>query len=167
MMKKSPVPLSQVNFERFGTCVDISRLDPTDATASASGLFDYWKQLAIFAKELNPEVGFFRVHRRTKRFGQMERHLSTPELLVFLNDDVLLPVAPASARIDSRGRPGTEGLQIIDIPRYAAVLLPAGAWHTAGFPVSQPFADAYVVFQDNTSANDIEIVDLSEEIVID
>lgn len=167
MMKKSPVPLSQVDFEQLGTCVDVSRLDPSHATASVSGLFDYWKQLAIFAGTLNPEVGFFRVHQRTKRFGQMERHLCTPELLVFLNDAVLLPVAPARARVDSKGRPVTEEIQIIQIPRYAAVLLKAGAWHTAGFPVSQPSADAYVVFQDNTSANDIEIVDLPEEIVID
>ena len=166
-MKKSPVPSSQVDFERFGTCVDISRLDPSDATASVSGLFDYWKQLAIFAQELNPEVGFFRVHQRTKRFGQMERHLSTPELLVFLNDAVFLPVAPAGVPVHSKGRPVTEEIQIIHIPRYAAVLLPAGAWHTAGFPVSQPSADAYVVFRDDTSANDIEIVDLPEEIVID
>jgi hypothetical protein len=61
----------------------------------------------------------------------------------------------------------TEEIQVIQIPRYAAVLLEAGAWHTAGFPVSQPFADAYVVFQNDTSANDIEIVDLPEEIAID
>lgn len=97
----------------------------------------------------------------------MERHLQTPELLLFLNDEVLLLAALASARVDSKSRPVMEEIKVIQIPRYAAVLLKAGAWHTAGFSVSQPFADPYVVFQDDTSANDIEIVDLPEEIVID
>ncbi len=95
----------------------------------------------------------------------MERHLQTQELLIFLNDGAFLTVALPGAQSDSTGRPMTRETEVIPIPRYAAVLFPVDAWHSAGFPLSQPFAEAYVIFQNDTSVDDIKIVDLSEEII--
>lgn len=89
---------------------------------------------------------------------QQEYHTTTWEMLMPLDDDMILHVAPASA-----GVPVTELAQAFIVPKFTLVKLNAAVWHLAPLPANKEQLTAMVILPECTYANDCTVVDLTPE----
>lgn len=88
----------------------------------------------------------------------VEYHTTTPEMILPLNDDMIIHVAPASA-----GTPVTGLTEAFIIPRGALVKINTAIWHLAPLPVHEEELHAMIILPECTYANDCTVVELKEE----
>ena len=86
---------------------------------------------------------------------QQEYHTTTWEMIMPMNDDMILHVAPASA-----GTPVTEHAKAFIVPKNTLVKLNAAIWHLAPLPASAEVLSAMIILPECTYANDCTVVDL-------
>ena len=89
---------------------------------------------------------------------QQEYHTTTWEMIMPLNDDMILHVAPASA-----GTPVTELAQAFIVPKHTLVKMNAAIWHLAPLPASKDQLAAMIILPECTYANDCTVVVLNPE----
>ena len=89
---------------------------------------------------------------------QQEYHTSTWEMILPLDDDMILHVAPASA-----GKPVTEFAQAFIVPKHTLVKMNAAIWHLAPLPANNDQLTAMIILPECTYANDCTVVDLTPE----
>ena len=89
---------------------------------------------------------------------QQEYHTTTWEMIMPLNDDMILHVAPASA-----GTPVTELAQAFLVPKHTLVKMNAAIWHLAPLPANEEQLAALIILPECTYANDCTVVDLAPE----
>ena len=89
---------------------------------------------------------------------QQEYHTTTWEMILPLNDDMIIHVAPASA-----GAPVGHLSQAFVIPKNTMVKINAAIWHLAPLPVHQERLTAMIILPECTYANDCTVVDLPED----
>lgn len=88
----------------------------------------------------------------------VEYHTRTWEMILPLNDDMVLHVAPASA-----GKPVTELTQAFIVPKNTLVKLHTAIWHLAPLPKSQEELAALIILPECTYMNDCIVVELEEK----
>ena len=86
---------------------------------------------------------------------QQEYHTTTWEMILPLDDDMILHVAPASA-----GTPVTEYAQAFIVPKHTLVKMNAAIWHLAPLPANKDALTAMIILPECTYANDCTVVDL-------
>jgi len=160
-MQADVTTISSEAFKPVGQVVLRREVSGTEPTAAVESVLAYWKQRIVFDTECTPEVGFLTVHRRERSFSQIERHTETAELLVVLDGAVDVPCAPATPMAPA---PEVQDVQVFRVPAGAAVYFPKGGWHWAPFPVDRDRVNIVVVFKNNTSQEDLQIVDLAEPV---
>ena len=89
---------------------------------------------------------------------QQEYHTTTWEMILPLDDDMILHVAPASA-----GTPVTELAQAFIVPKHTLVKMNAAIWHLAPLPASKDALTAMIILPECTYANDCTVVDLADD----
>ncbi len=89
---------------------------------------------------------------------QQEYHTTTWEMILPLNDDMVLHVAPASA-----GTPVTEHAKAFIVPKNTIVKMNAAIWHLAPLPANEKELHAIIILPECTYANDCTVVDLKAE----
>lgn len=89
---------------------------------------------------------------------QQEYHTTTWEMILPLNDDMILHVAPASG-----GTPVTECAQAFIVPKNTLVKMNAAIWHLAPLPANKEQLSAMIILPECTYANDCTVVDLMPE----
>ncbi len=89
---------------------------------------------------------------------QQEYHTTTWEMILPLNDDMIIHVAPASA-----GTPATEFAKAFLVPKHTIVKLNSAIWHLAPLPANEAELAALIVLPECTYANDCTVVELKEE----
>ena len=89
---------------------------------------------------------------------QQEYHTTTWEMILPLDDDMILHVAPASA-----GTPVTELAQAFIVPKHTLVKMNAAIWHLAPLPATKDALTAMIVLPECTYANDCTVVDLAAD----
>ena len=89
---------------------------------------------------------------------QQEYHNTTWEMILPMDDDMILHVAPASA-----GKPVTEFAQAFIVPKHTLVKMNAAIWHLAPLPASKDQLTAMIILPECTYANDCTVVDLPPE----
>lgn len=89
---------------------------------------------------------------------QQEYHTSTEELILPLDDDMILHVAPASA-----GTVVTDYAKAFLVPQNTLVKLKAAIWHLAPLPATKEQLTALIILPECTYANDCPVVDLLPE----
>jgi len=89
---------------------------------------------------------------------QQEYHTTTWEMIMPLDDDMILHVAPASA-----GTPVTELAQAFIVPKHTLVKMNAAIWHLAPLPANKDQLTAMIILPECTYANDCTVVDLKPE----
>ena len=87
-----------------------------------------------------------------------EYHTTTWEMILPLNDDMLLHVAPASA-----GVPVNEQAKAFIVPKGTLVKMNAAIWHLAPLPVNEDVLSAMIILPECTYANDCTVVDLAPD----
>lgn len=88
----------------------------------------------------------------------IEYHTRSAEIVLPLNDDAVLHVAPAS-----NGVPVTELAKAFLVPKNTMVQLNPGVWHLCALPVREQVLQALIVLPECTYANDCTVVELSDE----
>lgn len=88
----------------------------------------------------------------------VEYHTTTCEVLMPLNDDMILHVAPPSA-----GKPVPDYTHAFLVPRHTAVKLNACVWHLAPLPANEAELTTLVVLPECTYINDCTVVELAPD----
>ncbi|MCQ2437534.1 MAG: ureidoglycolate lyase [Clostridia bacterium] len=88
----------------------------------------------------------------------VEYHTTTTELIMPINDDMILHVAPASA-----GTPVPEHTCAFIVPKGTMVQLNAAIWHLAPLPANEAELHALIILPECCYANDCTVVPLSED----
>lgn len=89
---------------------------------------------------------------------QVEYHTTTPEIILPLNDDMILHVAPASA-----GTPVPELAHAFLVPKHTLIKINTAIWHLCPLPAHADELCAMIVLPECTYANDCRVVDLKPE----
>ena len=89
---------------------------------------------------------------------QIEYHTTTCEVIIPLNDDMILHVAPPSA-----GKPLPEYTRAFLVPKGTAVKLNTCVWHLAPLPANLDELSAIIVLPEATYMNDCIVVDLKDD----
>ena len=89
---------------------------------------------------------------------QQEYHTTTEELILPLDDDMIIHVAPASG-----GAVVTDHARAFIVPKNTLVKLKAAIWHLAPLPATKDQLTALIILPECTYANDCPVVDLSPE----
>lgn len=92
------------------------------------------------------------------KITQAEYHTTTPEVLVPLNDDMILHVAPPSG-----GKPVPDYTKAFLVPKNTVVKMNACVWHLAPLPANVDELCVMVVLPECTYINDCVVVDLKED----
>lgn len=89
---------------------------------------------------------------------QQEYHTTTWEMILPLNDDMILHVAPASG-----GTPVTHLAKAFLVPKNTLIKMNAAIWHLAPLPANCEELTAMIILPECTYANDCTVVDLKPE----
>ena len=89
---------------------------------------------------------------------QQEYHTTTWEMILPMNDDMILHVAPASA-----GAPVGHLSRAFLVPKHTLVKMNAAIWHLAPLPANEEQLAAMIILPECTYANDCTVVDLPED----
>lgn len=89
---------------------------------------------------------------------QQEYHTSTWEMILPLNDDMILHVAPASA-----GTVVTDLVKAFLVPKHTLIKINTAIWHLAPLPANEEALHAMIVLPECTYANDCTVVDLTPD----
>jgi ureidoglycolate lyase len=79
-------------------------------------------------------------------------------MIMPLNDDMILHVAPASA-----GKPVTDLAKAFIVPKNTLIKMNAAIWHLAPLPANADSLTAMIILPECTYANDCTVVDLKED----
>ena len=98
------------------------------------------------------------------KITQIEYHTTTCEMIMPLNDDMILHVAPPSA-----GKPLPEYTHAFLVPRHTLIKMNACVWHLAPLPANVDELCAMIVLPECTYMNDCKVGDLAadEQFVIE
>ena len=89
---------------------------------------------------------------------QQEYHTTTWEMIMPMNDDMIVHVAPASA-----GAPVGHLSKAFLVPKHTLLKINAAIWHLAPLPVNEEQLAAMIILPECTYANDCTVVDLPED----
>ena len=150
------IPISNENFAPYG---QFYTMDAPKGHALCGELHQF------FPDRLNADsdhrVGYspILVNKPEKMvITQQEYHTTTWEMIMPLNDDMILHVAPASA-----GTPVTDQAQAFIVPKHTLVKMNAAIWHLAPLPAKEKQLSAMIILPECTYANDCTVVDLTPE----
>lgn len=89
---------------------------------------------------------------------QVERHTTTPEMLLPLNDDMIIHVSPASG-----DTPVTSLTKAFLVKKGTMVKINTAIWHLAPLPCKSDLLKVIVILPECTYANDCKVVELKED----
>ena len=150
------VPITYENFAPFG---HFYTMDAPKGHALCGELHQFFPDR--LNADCNHRVGYspILVNKPEKMvITQQEYHTTTWEMIMPLNDDMILHVAPASA-----GVPVTEQAQAFIVPKHTLVKMNAAIWHLAPLPANKEQLCAMIVLPECTYSNDCTVVDLTPE----
>ena len=123
---------------------ELHRFFPDRLTTYASGLLAFSPILVKKPAEM--------------KVTAIEYHTTTAELIMPLNDDMILHVAPPSA-----GKPLPEYTRAFLVPKNTLVKLAPCVWHLAPLPANVDELCAMIVLPSCTYMNDCTVVTLAED----
>lgn len=149
-------PISKDAFAPFGVYYDY--LNP-DGYALEGEIHKFYPDR--ISESCTTRVGYspIAVKREEKRVVKsVEYHTTSPELILPLNDDMIIHVAPASG-----GTPVPEWTKAFVVPKGTLVKINTAVWHLAPLPVSEDVLHAMIILPECTYVNDCTVVELNEE----
>ena len=132
------------NPDGYALCGEIHKFYPDRVTADSNHRIGY---SPIVVKKPEKMV-----------ITQQEYHTTTWEMILPLDDDMILHVAPASA-----GTIVNEYAKAFIIPKNTLVKMNAAIWHLAPLPANNDQITAMIILPECTYANDCTVVDLTPE----
>ena len=156
MRKIKAEPITHENFAPFG---QFYTMDKPEGYGLSGELHTFYPDR--LTADCNTRVGYspIMVKKPEKMIiTQQEYHTTTWEMILPLNDDMILHVAPASA-----GTPVTQFAKAFVVPKNTIVKMNTAIWHLAPLPAKEKELNAIIILPECTYANDCTVVDLKED----
>jgi ureidoglycolate lyase len=156
MRKVKAEPITKEAFAPFG---QFYTMDQPDGYPLCGELHRYYPDRLV--ADSTHRVGYspITVKKPEKMvITQQEYHTTTWEMIMPLNDDMILHVAPPSA-----GTVVPDYVKAFIVPKNTLVKMNAAVWHLAPLPASADELNAMIVLPECTYALDCDVIDLSEE----
>ena len=145
--------LTRKNFSSYGQVVEVP--------ASGQPAIDvetvkFWKQQAVYSMGENTEVGILVVKKQQMVFDELENHFKTPTILLCLDGDFILPVAPPSDDV-----PSSSEVVAFRVPKNQMVIMAEKCWHGVAYPADKDEITLLVLIRENTLDDDtvFELID--------
>ena len=155
-------PLTRETFAPFGQYYTMTSPDGYPLTGE---LHRFFPDRLVASQGTNVAYSPLLVKKPTAmHVTQVEYHTTTAELILPLNDDMILHVAPPSA-----GKPLPEHTHAFLVPHHTLIKMNACVWHLAPLPANADELCAMIVLPECTYINDCTVVDLKadEQFVIE
>ena len=124
-------------------------------------ILDFWSPLRYLnGYSEGYEVGLCRVKKKFDYFSRMESHKYSQEILIPIDYDMFVPVAPPLPSPD---------VNKIIIPKVKVgeiIVLNEGVWHFAAGPVNSKVLNYFVLLRKNTPKNDLKMENLNVKVNI-
>ena len=150
------VPISNENFAPFG---QFYTMDQPKGYALCGELHQFFPDR--LNADSNHRLGYSPIIVKKPEkmvITAQEYHTTTWEMIMPLDDDMILHVAPASA-----GTPVTDMAQAFIVPKHTLVKMNAAIWHLAPLPANNDHLTAMIVLPECTYANDCTVVELTPD----
>ena len=150
------VPITHENFAPFG---QFYTMDKPEGYGLSGELHTFYPDR--LTADCNHRVGYSPITvKRPKKMiiTQQEYHTTTWEMILPLDDDMILHVAPASG-----GTPVGHLSQAFIVPKHTLIKMNAAIWHLAPLPATKDHLTAMIILPECTYANDCTVVDLPAE----
>ena len=149
-------PITTEAFAPFG---QFYQMDAPDGYALRGEIHKFFPDRIVIDSEHRIGCSTLVVQKPEKMvITQQEYHTTTWELIMPLNDDMIIHVAPASG-----GTPVPEFAQAFIVPKGALVKLNAAIWHLAPLPVNKDELAAMIILPECTYVNDCTVVPFKPE----
>ena len=158
MRKVKVEKLSLEAYKPFGTYASL--INPTDDKLGAPPVEFFRDQLQI---DVNPNNSWSysccRVEKRENIIDILEYHSYCVEVVLPLDNDILLQVAPATGTTDELP---LDKIRVFYVPKGTAITIKPGVWHWGPFTVNDNPANILINLPERTYANDCIVVNLTE-----
>jgi len=152
MLKIKAEKLTVEGFSPFGTFTDV--LEP-----QGSHIGDFYNDKVLFPVSGHMPIAFspLIIHKPDKMLvTAAEYHNTTGEVIVVMDDDVVIHVAPPS------NRPVPEQTKAFVVPKGTVIQLKTGVWHNGCFPLNKQQAHVLIVLPERIYMNDCCVVEYDE-----
>ncbi len=150
------IPLTKEEFAPFGQYYN---MESPEGYALYGELHSFYPDRLV--ADSNHRVGYSPiVVKKPERMiiTQQEYHTTTWEIILPLDDDMILHVAPASA-----GAVVTDFAKAFIVPKHTLIKINAAIWHLAPLPANNDALTAMIILPECTYANDCTVVDLNPD----
>lgn len=151
--------LSLEAYKPFGTYANL--INPTDEKLGAAPVEFFRDQLQIEVDGNNSwSYSCCRVQKRENIIDVLEFHTGCGEVVLPLDQDILLQVAPATA---SENDIPLDKMRVFYVPKGTAITIKAGVWHWGPFATEDTPANVLINLPERTYANDCIVKELAAE----
>ncbi len=151
-----PIPLTHEAFAPFG---QFYAMDNPDGYALQGAIHEFYPDRITADSEHRLGLSPLVVKKPERMIiTKQEYHLQSWELLMPLDDDMIIHVAPASS-----GKPVPDHVQAFLVPKHTLVKLKTAIWHLAPLPVNNDKLTTLIILPEATYINDCFVVDLAED----
>lgn len=143
-------------FQEFGTFTSL-----TDCRTSKIGSVpvEFFRDITgCNLGNICPSFSVVKTWKREPVIDEAEQHFYTAEVLLPLDGDVVIFVAPST----NREVPYKE-IQAFAVPKNTLVTVKPGVWHKAPFPVKEEVVHSLIILPERTYANDCLVASFPEE----
>jgi len=121
----------------------------------SNDILDFWNPNAhLPGYEDGYDVGLCHIKKPFAFFDRMECHKSSCEVLIPINDDMFVPLAPPG------DVPKNDLIEIVSVKMGELIVMDEGVWHFAAGPVNHSHLDYFVFIRRGTPENDLEMKEL-------
>ncbi|MBR2571311.1 MAG: DUF4867 family protein [Clostridia bacterium] len=152
------VKIEALTHDAFASFGNFYPMDDPDGYALEGAIHKFYPDRVRDAYRSTVGFSAIRVRKAPRVIDSIEYHTTTSEIILPLNDDMILHVAPASA-----GVPVTHLTRAFRVPKGTLVQLNAAIWHLAPLPAQVDELHALIVLPECTYANDCTVVQLKPE----
>ena len=153
------IPVEPITNEAFAPFGQFYTMDKPQGYALCGELHQFFPDRVN--ADSNHRVGYspILVNKPEKMIvTQQEYHTTTWEMILPMNDDMILHVAPASA-----GAPVGHLSRAFLVPKHTLVKMNAAIWHLAPLPANAEQLAAMIILPECTYANDCTVVTLPDD----
>ncbi len=159
-MKIESVELSAAEFAPYGKILTLD--DIADFNPLAAGDDFTWTGTSEgFAIGGAGCSGMLLCRPREMVVEKMEHHVGTVEILVAVQQDYVLCVAPRHTPA-----PEMDKVKAFKVKQGTVLMMDPGCWHWILFPLTEKMARVLVIFKDKTGDEDLVFADLPEVVEI-
>lgn len=148
--------MTSKNFQFYGTFMDL--IDVNGPKIGVGDVEFYRDMVQGNIGNNIPSYSIVKTNKRAMVIDEAEQHFYCTETIVPLNDDIVIFVGESTDKVYP-----SEKIEAFIVPQNTIVVLKAGVWHKAPYPINKESVNTLVVLPERAYANDCYCIKLNEE----